>query len=363
MGTARVPALLLAGLLLPWLAGGPASLGAQGSEPEDRASARDEPSGLVWVERTAYAMGTLLRVRAAAVDRPTALDAGEAAFDAVRRAEERLSTWRAGTELAALNAAPPGQAVTVPGALLHLLEEVARWSRATEGAFDPAVGALVDAWDLRGAGRRPSGTELERALAATGLRCFELVPEAGTARRLCPGAWLDAGAFGKGAALREARRALEGAGARAAALDFGGQHLAFGEAATHPSRTLAVAHPSRREEPALRLPWRSGSVATTGQSERGIESAEGRIGHVLDPRTGRPVRPWGSVTVLADDPLVADVLSTALFVMGPDEGLAWAEGRREVAALFLVEEGGELVARANGTMRALLADRREPSAP
>lgn len=311
----------------------------------------------MWVDRTAYAMGTLLRVRVAAADRPAAVAASEAALEAVRGTEERLSTWRAGTELAVLNEAPAGRPVRVSPDVFGLLEEVAEWTRATGGAFDPAVGALVDAWDLRGAGRRPTAAELERARAASGLGCFELEPGSATVRRLCPRAWLDAGGFGKGAALREARRALVSAGGRAAVLDFGGQQVAFGEASILPSRSLALAHPSRRAEPVLRLPWSSGSAATTGQSERGTETPEGRVGHVLDPRTGRPVPSWGSVTVLAEDPLTADVLSTALFVMGPEAGLAWAEERGEIEALFLVDRGEEPTVLATRPMRARLASR------
>lgn len=305
------------------------------------------------VEREAYVMGTVLRARVVAADRETAIRASEAALAAVRRTEALLSTWLPDTELARLDAAPVGRTVPVSRSLLDLLVEVETWSRRTGGAFDPAVGSLIEAWDLRGAGRRPDAEELGRALTASGFRCFELDREAGTVRPLCPGAWLDAGAFGKGAALREARRALEAAGARAALVDFGGQILAFGDAGEN-GRTVEVAHPSRRAEPVLRLRLPEGSVATTGQSERSAGTESDRIGHVLDPRTGRPVPAWGSVSVVAEDPLVADLLSTALFVMGPDRGLAWLEGRDGIASVFLIEGEHGLAVRASEAMRALL---------
>lgn len=350
------------------LAGGVAATAAgaaPASTPPPRegipARATDRATEKTWIEREAYTMGTRLRARIAADDRATAIRASEAAFRAVERMEGMLSTWRAGTDLAALNAAPSGRSVAVTPPLLELLVEVGRWSRATDRAFDPAVGALVDAWDLRGSGRRPSRAELERALASTGPSCFELDAEAGEARRLCSGAWLDAGAFGKGAALREARRALETAGARAALLDFGGQQLALGAPRPGDAWSVAVAHPSRRGEPARRIRIGRGSAATTGQSERGVETADGRFGHVLDPRTGHPVPAWGSVTVVADDPLVADLLSTALFVMGPSAGMEWLRARPEVAALFLVEEENGLSVRATRAMGPLLVD--PPPAP
>ena len=75
----------------------------------------------------------------------------------------------------------------------------------------------------------------------------------------------------------------------------------------------------------------------------------------MDPRTGRAVPPWGSVTVVAADPLVADILSTALFVMGPDEGMAWARGRSDVAALFLRRSSGRIDTRWTPTMERYLS--------
>ena len=62
-----------------------------------------------------------------------------------------------------------------------------------------------------------------------------------------------------------------------------------------------------------------------------------RIGHIIDPRNGRPVNRSGSVTVWHESAFVADVLSTALYVMGPDEGIAWA-ATRGIAACFIVAD-------------------------
>ncbi len=312
-------------------------------------------SGAVWVEREAHVMGTRLQARVAVGEATRGIAAIEAAFDAVRRADRLLSTWRDDSEIHRLNAAPPGRPVALPPALLGLLAETDRWRRVTRGAFDPGVGPLVDAWDLRGAGRVPQPAELNRALAAAGLAGFTLDTVAGTALRRRAGSWVDTGGFGKGAALREARAALLAHGARTAVLNFGGQVLALGAGERGQGWRVPVAHPARRGEPAALLVLRDRSAATTSQSERFVVVGDATFGHVLDPRNGRPVAPWGSVTVVAADPLVADVLATALFVMGPERGLDWLAGHDDVAALFLIRRGDALERRWSAPMEAYLA--------
>jgi len=141
---------------------------------------------------------------------------------------------------------------------------------------------------------------------------------------------------------------------RNALWNFGGQVLALGAPAGEAGWRVPVAHPSRREEPVMELVVRDRSVSTTSQSERWVEAEGERIGHVLDPRTGRPVPARGSVTVVASDPLVADVLSTALFVMGPEEGMRWARDRADVGVLFLIERAGTVESRWNPALEPYL---------
>ena len=105
-------------------------------------------------------------------------------------------------------------------------------------------------------------------------------------------------------------------------LDFGGQLLAFGE---QRGRDCAIADPRDRTRPAAAvLRFCEGAVSTSGNSERSqsLEGPEpGRVGHLLDPRTGRSAPDFGSVTVCASNAMDADCLSTALFVLGPDAAL------------------------------------------
>ncbi|HSJ08891.1 MAG TPA: FAD:protein FMN transferase [Longimicrobiales bacterium] len=300
------------------------------------------------MERTVHQMGTMLRIRLVGVDRACGMAAAEAAIAEVARLEGVLSSWTDESELGRLNAAAPGSVVSVTPELAALLAEAGTWVGETGGAFDPAVGALVDAWDLRGRGRRPAPAQLAAARAASGWAAFErcgpMQFERGPA-----GWWLDSGAFGKGAALRAAVRVLGDLGVERAILDFGGQLAVLG------SESVAVAHPARRDEEVARVRVRQGSVATTSASERFVDVDGTRLGHVLDPRSGRPVAAWGSVTVITSDAFVADALSTALFVMGADGALAWAAGRDDVAVLVLERVSDRLVARWNAAMQPLLS--------
>lgn len=307
---------------------GPPSLSGD-AIPSAMVETTDPPCNAAVVERTAWLMGTTLRARVCAATRTDGIRAIERAFSRVRHLEERLSSWRDDSELSRLNNASPGRWVPLSAEIAALLAEVRAWVRATDGAFDPAVGAAIDRWELRGTGRRPSKKELAAAGEATGLAAWELIPVGdamGEARaRRTAGVRLDAGAFGKGAALRSAATALRSAGLDWALLDFGGQ-LTIWSRDPDDRWSIGIADPEHRDRTALRLRVASASVATTGASERAVNVDGERLGHVIDPRTAAPVPAWGSVTVVTADPLAADVLSTALFVLGRDAALAWTPG-------------------------------------
>lgn len=279
------------------------------------------------VRRVRHLMGTACAGTAYAHPGRDAAPALAAAFDRIAAVEATLSTWRKDSELSRVNRSASGGPVVVGPELASFLTDGLRLATLSGGAFDPTVGPLIDAWDLRGAGRIPSPGELERARESVGHARVHLNREAGTVRFDAPRMWIDAGGIGKGFALDRAEQELRRAGVRAALIDFGGQLLAVGAPPGESAWTVAVADPEKRDRPALLLALRDASAATSAQSERGREVNGRWVGHILDPRTARPVERSGSVTVVAPSATEADALATALFVMGSRDGLRWAEGR------------------------------------
>jgi thiamine biosynthesis lipoprotein len=305
------------------------------------------------VEREAWAMGTRVRVVA---EGDAGLARTEVVLAEVERFDGLLSTWTPTTPLSRLNRAPVGAEVDLSSEVHGLLLEADRWAHATEGAFDPRIGSLIDAWDLRGAGRVPSADLLRQARAASGARAWRIDEGRPVVTRESERAWIDTGGFGKGAALRAAAERLSAEGPVSGRIlaDLGGQ--VWAEAPAERPWRVPVAHPDDRATPAAWLLLHDVSAATSGTSERWIEVDGRRYGHIVDPRTGWPVPAWGTVTVVHPDALVADVLATALYVMGPGEGMLWLERRPEVPALFLEPHEGRLQARWTPAMERWLDD-------
>lgn len=294
--------------------------------------ARSEPRAAeTRLTRARYLMGAVLEVAVFGPDSRGLERAVEAAFEAVASAERRLSNWREDSELSRINREASWRPVSLSAETWRSLSDALRLARETGGTFDPTVGAVT--LDSRGLAREGGGTP--GRTGSIGWRHPLLDPERRTIA-LPAGFAIDSGGFGKGEALDRAAAALRRAGTVAGRLNFGGQILLFGTESA-PGRAAGLGRvairatnslPSRR----LELSAGDGSVSTSGDSER--------PGHLIDPRTGRSAGFHGSVTVLADTALRADALSTALFVLGPREGIRFADARG-IAALW-IEEGRPL---------------------
>jgi FAD:protein FMN transferase len=249
------------------------------------------------VVRARYLMGTVCEISASKAE-ATKIDA---AFAEAERIERLISTWRDDSELSRLNA---GTIETAGEELEALLVTVFAWKARTGGAFDPEVKALVDVWRSREEGHLPEAADLQSALRQSAI---------------------EEGAFGKGYALDRMLALFNDPGA---AINFGGQLVSRGPL------QLTIADPARRDVPVLALSIEGGSVSTSSGSEKTFELGGRRYSHIFDPRTGEALPPRGSVTVISGDALTADVLSTALYVMGEEDALRWADANG-VAAIVI----------------------------
>lgn len=279
-------------------------------------------------------MGTRCSLTVYTKDQRSGLARLESFVRILESTEEELSTWKEESPLSRINQTPVDVPAAVSPSLCRLLRELHFWSQATQSAFDPAIGSLLEAWGLRQGGRIPSEKVLKAARARAGMRYIKFEPSECRVTREKE-AILDSGAFGKGEALDRVFEDLKNPGAPWL-IDLGGQVMVSGHPPHATFWTVGLAHPRHREQSLLTVELTSGSLSTSGGSEHDLRVQGQRIGHILDPRTGCLAPFNGSVTVWHARALIADILSTALYVMGPGEGLAWAEERNLAACFFVI---------------------------
>jgi thiamine biosynthesis lipoprotein len=249
------------------------------------------------------------------------------ALDLVDAIEDSISIYRDHSELARLNATAAAGWQTVSAQLFDLLVEARDLHERTAGGFDLAAGRLVRCWGfLHRQGRTPAEDDLVAARATSGMHLVELDVEGRRVRFTRPGVELNPGGIGKGWALDRMIDHLRAAGV-GSVLVHGGRS-SVRAAGTHgpggPERAgwkVGLVHPLRPDRRIATLTLVDQALGTSGSGTQFFVDRGRRIGHILDPRSGRPAEGVLSATVLAPTAAAADALATALFVLGP-EGLA-----------------------------------------
>jgi thiamine biosynthesis lipoprotein len=265
--------------------------------------------------------------------------AGEEALDEIERCEALLSAHRDDAALFHLNARASEEAVRVAPQLLAFLLRARELSRRSEGAFDPATGALVACWRAAGErGQVPDDAAIAAARGACGLERVLIDKDAGTVRFARPGMRLDPGAIGKGYALERAAALLRENGMRSALLHGGTSTVAaIGQPPGRDSWPVAIRHPLRADDTIATALLRDGSLSVSAGHGRAFTVGGKSYGHVIDPRSGWPVAGNLLAAVIHPSALASDALSTALLVLGHD-GLGLLAERCPGISLLLVRE-------------------------
>lgn len=304
-----------------------------------------QPDFRTAVRLARLAMRTRFEVVIADDGDPAALRAaGEEALDEVAAAETLLSAHQDGAELRQLNLMA-GTAVVPLSPLMHrFLRQCCALVEATDGAFDPAVGALLDCWRIQGDGSdhgEPPPDAIREALAACDLRRQVLFDADERHLRFAhPTTRLDPGAVGKGWALDRAAMRLHDAGIRHALIHGGtSTACALGSEPGRDGWTIAIRDPRAPDAVLAQAQLCDSSLSVSGQHGRSVFAGGRRVGHILDPRSGRPVEHTLLAAVIHPSALVSDALSTALLVLGSAEIATLAERFPDAHALVCASDG------------------------
>ncbi|HSN70389.1 MAG TPA: FAD:protein FMN transferase [Steroidobacteraceae bacterium] len=290
-----------------------------------------------WVKREAAILGTAVTVELWHDDRAAADRAADAVLAEMRRVDALMSTYKPESVLSVVNARAAAEPVAVPAELAGLIALSLEYSQRTEGAFDITYASVGYLYDYR-AGVKPEDEVLAEALPAVNWRHVHLDQDKGTVRFAQPGVRIDLGGIAKGHAVDRAIDLLRERGVEHALVTAGGDTRLLGDRRGAPWM-VGVRDPRVEGRVFLRLPMEDEAISTSGDYERYFEADGQRYHHILEPGSGKPASSVYSVTVIGPQAVDTDALSTSVFVLGVERGLALIE-RLEAFEAVIVDARG-----------------------
>lgn len=263
----------------------------------------------------------------------------EAVFREFKRIED-LTSFHKDSALSRVNDSA-GKGSIAPGPeLFALLVESLRLARETGGTFDPTIGPVCRLWQFSGGEPRvPEPSEIAEAVRLVGWHRVRINHETGTLELPEAGMSFDLGGISKGYALARAADLIRKSGLVGGLVNAGGDVAVIGEKAPGQPWKIGVQAPRNEKGIVAVATLKDTCIFTSGDYERVLFKDGKRYHHILIPETGYPATACQSVTIVAQDAVLADALAKAVFIMGPEKGITFLESFPDVRALVIDAEG------------------------
>ncbi len=294
-----------------------------------------------------FLMDTLVTIKVYGKDREQLRSAVNEAFAEMRHIAELSDRFPKpgspaflASDVCKINQMAGKQPVHVQPDTLAMLAMAQHYAELTGGAFDSTIGPVMDLWSFGSdTPSVPNPSSVQKALALVDWRAVVLDQVAGTVYLKKPGMKLDLGAVAKGYATEKASRLLQQRGIVSGLLDAGGNIRTIGINTAHKPWKIGIKDPRMAGKLAAVVTVQDASAVTSGDYYRSFEQDGLRYHHLINPHTGYPARHTRSSTVLTKDAGVADILSTAFFILPPDQALQLAEKLDGVDLVLITADG------------------------
>ena len=281
-----------------------------------------------------------------AMDKEEAFNENASAVNALLERWHRMldiyNEYEGMNNLCTVNRNAGGEPVKVDQELIDFVLYARDMCELTNGEMDISLGAVLRLWHDAGAAEKPyvpSDSDLAEAAKHVGFDKVEINREQGTIRMTDPLASLDAGALGKGYASERAAELLASKGVTSYALNLGGNIRLLGAKGDGTPYIIGIRDPQNPDETVITLNITDCACVTSGDYERYYTVGGIRYGHIIDKDTLKPADYCSSVSVICKDAGLADALSTALFCMSFEEGLALVSSLEDVNVIWMWLDG------------------------
>lgn len=256
-------------------------------------------------------------------------EAANTAFQEIARIEKLLSKYDPDSEISKLNKTG---VLAASDDTLYILKKAEEFWKLSDGGFDVTVGPLMDLWGFTDKKYKlPKEEDIRKTLEKVGFDKIIFNNQNNVVKYKTLGIEIDLGGIAKGFAVDRAVNKLKEIGVTSCLINVGGQVYCLGDNSGKPWR-VGIKN-SRKPGIVENLALKNKAVSTSGDYEQYFIINGRRFSHIMDPKTGYPVDTGvSSVTVIADDSILTDVLSTSIFVLGREKGgkLAKAIGNVQV---------------------------------
>lgn len=253
--------------------------------------------------------------------------------------ENLFSKEIATSEISQINAAS-GAPVTVSDETIELLEKALYYCELSEGRFDITIAPVSALWNFEEnhTGTLPDPDAITEALTHVDYHTIRI--DGNTVTLTDPQAQIDLGGIAKGYIADKLKEYLVGAGVEHALINLGGNVLAVGSRYDGTAFHIGIQKPFDQQNTAItQVDVTNCSVVSSGTYERYFEKDGTIYHHILDPATGYPYQnDLLQVTILSDDSVDGDALSTTCFALGLEEGSRLVESLDGIYAIFITQD-------------------------
>ena len=323
-------------------------------------------------KKASLSMGTVFETTIYAPDKYIAEKTFNKVFQEINRLDYLMSNYKKESVLSELNRNASAEPTNCNKELASVIEQSLQYSDITDGAFDITIGPLMKKWGFfKKKGRIPGKEELESALESVSYKSIiieektikSLAKNPGTVKTVFfknPGTQIDLGGIGKGYAVDRAISVLKQNGINSALINFAGNIYTFGTPPGKDSWVIGLQHPRESEGILGTFEIKDKAVSTSGDYENFFTIEGKRYSHIIDPRTGNPVKGIVSVTIVTGNATRADALSTGIFVLGLTKGIELIEQLSDVEGIIVYEDAdSKLSTKTSSGMRKLFKNNTE----
>ncbi len=296
-----------------------------------------------WHSQQQDIMGTRISVSFWLDDKARAEAAMAAAMTEMRRVDNEFSPYKETSQLSRLNRLAPEasavQPLTISAELSLLLSRSLHYGKLSDGAFDITFASLGRYYDYR-QGKAPDAATREANLPAINYQWVKLDAEKHQVYFAHPRVYVDLGGIAKGYAVDRVIDVLQrDFGITQASVSAGGDSRVLGNKQGRPW-LVGIKNPRDQADIAITLPLENTAISTSGDYERYFVDDTGqRVHHILNPRTGESAQGIASVSILGPKAFDTDALSTTVFVLGVDKGMALIDTLPDFDAIIITSSG------------------------